>query len=72
MYITPILAVSYFTKNFILECDAFNKGIGVVSTQEGWSLVLTSKQLWDKNLGKSTYEKKLWPLFTKMILGSLT
>jgi hypothetical protein len=45
MCITPVLALSDFTKTFVLECDAFGKGIHVVLMQEGRSLAFTSKQL---------------------------
>ena len=42
---TPILSLLYFTKTFVLECDASGKGIGVVLMQDGKPLAFTSKQL---------------------------
>ena len=54
---TLILALLDFTKTFVLECDASGKRIGVVLMQEGQTLAFTSKQLYERNLGKSIYEK---------------
>jgi hypothetical protein len=59
MCTTPVLVVPYFTKTFVLECDALGRGLGVVLMQEGHPLAFTSKQLCDHNLGKSTYEKEM-------------
>jgi hypothetical protein len=41
---TPFLALPDFTKTFILECNAFGKGIGVVLMQDGRTLPLNRKQ----------------------------
>lgn len=59
MCTTPILVMSDFTKTFITEYNASNKVIGVELMQEGHPLAFTYKQLCNKNLGKSTYEKEM-------------
>jgi hypothetical protein len=43
----PILSIPYITKIFILESDAFGKGIGEFLMQEGFPMVFTNKQLCD-------------------------
>jgi hypothetical protein len=48
-----------FTNTLFLECDASGKGIRVVLMQEGRPLAFTNKQLCERHLGKSTYEKQM-------------
>jgi hypothetical protein len=56
---TPILSLPYFTNTFVLECDASRKGIGVVLMQDGKPLDFSRKQISEKHLGQSIYEKEM-------------
>lgn len=62
MSITPLLRLPDFIKEFIIECDASDKGIGVVLMQQRKPLAYFSNALFDENLTKSTYEKELMAL----------
>ena len=52
-----MLALPDFTKDFIVETDACDKGIGVVLMQEGQPLAFISQALAPKHLGLSVYDK---------------
>jgi hypothetical protein len=56
---TPVLALPDFTRTFVLECDAFAKGTGVVLMQDGKPLAFTSKQISERHLCQSIYEKEM-------------
>jgi hypothetical protein len=59
MCTTPVMDLPDFTKTFVLECDASRRGIGVVLMQDGQPLAFTSKQLLERHLGQSIYEKEM-------------
>jgi hypothetical protein len=43
MCTTLVLAVPYFIKTFVLECDTLGRGLGAILMQEGCPLSFTSK-----------------------------
>lgn len=57
-----VLAMPDFSKPFVLETDACNKGMGAVLMQEGRPLSYLSKAFNSKNVGFSVYEKELLAL----------
>jgi hypothetical protein len=59
MCTTIVLAMPNFNKTFVLGCDTSDNEIGAVLIQEGYSVTFTSKQLRDRYLSKSTYEKEM-------------
>jgi hypothetical protein len=54
----PVLALSDFSKPFILETDASDNWIGAVLMQDGHPIAFLSKALGPKFRGLSTYEKE--------------
>lgn len=52
------MALPDFTKEFVLETDASDVGIGAVLMQQGHPIAYLSKALGQKTKGLSTYEKE--------------
>lgn len=55
----PVLALPDFNKQFVIETDASDYGVGAVLQQDGHPLAFLSKPLGPRNKGLSTYEKEL-------------
>jgi hypothetical protein len=58
MTTTPFLAFPDFSKEFVVETDACETGIGAVLSQEGYPIAYFSKGLSISNQKLSTYEKE--------------
>jgi len=54
----PVLKLSDFSQEFVIETDASEQGIGAILMQGGHPLAFLSKALSPKNRGLSTYEKE--------------
>ncbi|KAD3336761.1 hypothetical protein E3N88_32280 [Mikania micrantha] len=59
---TPFLSLPDFTCPFIIECDAFGRGIGTVLMQNRKPIAYFSRSLSDRNLSKSAYECEMMAL----------
>lgn len=58
----PVLAVPDYSKQFVIETDASDLGIGAVLMQDFHPISYLSKPLSDKNKALSTYEKECMAL----------
>lgn len=56
--LAPILALPDFTRQFYIETDASQYGVGAVLLQDGHPLAFLSRALGPKNQGLSAYEKE--------------
>jgi hypothetical protein len=55
----PMLALSYFTLSFVLECDALGEGIGAVLMQGGYPIMFESMKLSQHERLYSIYDKEM-------------
>jgi len=54
----PVLTLPDFNKQFVIETDASDKGVGAVLQQDGHPIAFVSKSLGPKKQGLSIYEKE--------------
>jgi hypothetical protein len=54
----PVLVLPDFSKQFCVETDASDMGVGVVLMQQGHPIAYVSKSFGPKMKGLSTYEKE--------------
>lgn len=59
MVTAPILTLSNFMKEFVIENDACDVGLGAVLMQRGKTITFITKALAKRHLGLSVYEKEL-------------
>jgi hypothetical protein len=62
MTTTPVLALPDFTRQFMIETDACETGIGAVLMQDGHPLAFLSKALSVQHKALSIYEKEFLAL----------
>jgi hypothetical protein len=55
----PVLAVPDFSKQFVVETDACDSGVGAVLTQEGHPIAFMSKSMPNRSKALSTYDKEM-------------
>ena len=71
-----VLALSYFSQPFVLECDALGEGIGVVLMQNKHPIAYESRKPRDNKRLYSTYEKEMLAImhalakFKQYLVGS--
>jgi hypothetical protein len=72
----PVLALLDFTLPFVLECDAFDEGIGAFLMQGGHPIVFESRKLRQPERLYSIYDKEMLAImhaltkFRQYLVGS--
>jgi len=62
----PVLALPYFTIQFVIECDASGLGIGAFFMQGRQPIAYFNQALQGHNLNLSTYDKEMLALVTSI------
>ncbi|KAL0395989.1 UNVERIFIED_CONTAM: Transposon Ty3-I Gag-Pol polyprotein [Sesamum calycinum] len=71
MISAPVLALPDFTQHFVIEADAYDKGIEAVLMQKQRPIAFLSKALSPRNQGLSVYEKDFWLSYQLCRSGSI-
>ena len=64
---TPVLATPYFSKPFVIQCDASGYGLGVVLMQDEHLIAFKSRKLKKREQLKSTYDKEMLEIMQALV-----
>lgn len=67
----PVLALPDFSRPFVIDTDASEKGIGAVLQQDGHPIAFISRALGPKNQGLQCMRRSVWSYYLQWITGDL-